>query len=287
MPTESAQILQAATALGVVGGSAGAAHRVLTALCDPTLGARDVARIVQHDPGLSARVLKVANSAFYGHSGQVASVDQAILLLGFNAVRGIAASACLDRSFGRPPTATTLQPDALAAHCLASALAAEALARQVRPALVAEALVAGLLHDFGVLVQERLDPAGVSALADALRADETARPAALEPGFVRVGHARCAQIMFESWGLPPLITHAVAFHHDPLAAPDDTARDLAALVHLGMQVALDAGFAHPLEPRPLADLREVLCTRLSLDETALQVAGEGLTERVLLLRSPD
>lgn len=287
MATDNLEVLKAATALGVVGSNAQTAHRLLAALCDSSLGAHEVSTIVQRDPGLTARVLKVANSAYYGRSGQISSVDQAIVLLGFDAVRGIAAAACLDRGIARRTTTAAIQPDALAAHCLASGLAAEHLARRTRPELVAEAMIAGLLHDFGVLVQERLDPDGVAALIAALRADEEARPMALEPQLVRIGHADCARIVFETWGLPTGITQAVAFHHDPLAAPDDAARDLAALAHLGMQVALDAGFAHPLEPRPLPDLRATLCARLELDAQALHDAGEQLVEQVLLLRGTD
>ncbi|MGC4029400.1 MAG: HDOD domain-containing protein [Steroidobacteraceae bacterium] len=283
MAIDNAEVLKAATALGVVGGSSQSVHRVLAALCDPGLGAHEIAAIVQRDPGLTARVLKVANSAYYGRSGQVQSVDQALILLGFDAVRGIAASACLDRGIVRRSATAAIQPDALAGHCLATALAAEHLARRVRPAMAVEAMIAGLLHDFGVLVQERLDPAGVAALIDALRDDESARPGALEPALVRVGHAECARIMFEAWGLPALITAAVAFHHDPLAAPDDAARDLAALTHLGMQAALDAGFAHPLEPRPLPDLRAALCARFALEPQGL-AAADDLAEQVLLLR---
>lgn len=285
MPMDRKQILQAATALGVVGGSAQAAHRVLISLCNPGLGARDVARIVQHDPTLAARVLKVANSAYYGRCGQVASVDQAIVLLGFNAVRGIAASACLDRSI-RHGTVSLVQPDAFMAHCLGTALAAEALACRVLPEASSQVLVCGLLHDFGMLVQQRQDPPGMAALASALL-HEGADILVLEPRLVQVGHARCAQVLFESWGLPALICEAVACHHDPLSAGDDAARNIAVLVHLGMQVALDAGFTHLLDPRPTSAGREALCAHVGLDTDALLAAGEGLAEKVLLLRNPD
>jgi HD-like signal output (HDOD) protein len=285
MAIDTAEVIKAATALGVVGGGGQTAHRILAALCDPSLGMREVADIIQRDPGLTLRVLKVANSAYYGRSGQVPSVDRALMLLGVDSVRGIAAAACLDRSVARRAATAVIQPDALVAHSLATGMAAEQLSRRVRPAVAAEAMIAGLLHDFGVLVQERLDPQGVAELIRKLREDPEARPFEHEAALTQVGHVQCACIVFGNWGLPATITDAVGFHHEPHAAPGAEARDLAALVYLGMQAALDAGFSHPLEPRPFDDLRDTLCAALGLDQDVLAEVAEGLPEQVLLLRT--
>src|SRR5262245_4441457 len=81
MTISDADIVKAASALGVIGGGAQTAHRILAALCDPTLGSREVADIVQREPGLSARVLKVANSAYYGFSRNVATLERALIVL--------------------------------------------------------------------------------------------------------------------------------------------------------------------------------------------------------------
>lgn len=286
MAIDNAEVIKAATALGVVGGNAQSVHRVLAALCDPALGANEIATIVQRDPGLTVRVLKVANSAYYGRAGQVATVGQAIVLLGFDAVRGIAASACMNGTLLRRSVTAPIEPDALAEHCLATGVAAEGLARRTGTGMAVEALIAGLLHDFSVLVQERLDPSGVSALILELGENE-APPVDLESRLVRIGHAECARVVFEAWGLPALIINAVAFHHDPFAAPDEASRNLAALTYMGMQVALDAGFTHPLEPRPLPDLRAALCAHLGLDEQNMLATQARLTEQVLLLRGTD
>jgi len=73
MGITDADIVRAATSLGVIGGDTHAAHRILAALCDPTLDARHVAEIIQREPGLAVRVLKVSNSAFYGSSRNIAT----------------------------------------------------------------------------------------------------------------------------------------------------------------------------------------------------------------------
>ncbi|HXC60060.1 MAG TPA: HDOD domain-containing protein, partial [Steroidobacteraceae bacterium] len=92
MAITDAEIVRAATSLGIIGGGANAAHRILATLCDASLDARQIADVIQREPGLAARVLKVANSAFYGSSRHIATLDRALMLLGLDAVRGIAAA---------------------------------------------------------------------------------------------------------------------------------------------------------------------------------------------------
>jgi len=282
MGITDADIVRAATSLGVIGGDTHAAHRILAALCDPTLDARHVAEIIQREPGLAVRVLKVSNSAFYGSSRNIATLDRALLLLGLDAVRGIAAAACLDRSVARRSTKVAIDPQALTHHCVASAFAAESFTRQSRKSGPAEAFMAALLHDFGVPVQERLDSEGVMRLMEALQEESAAEPAVLEASLVQVGHSRCAQVVFEHWNLPPAIVLAVRHHDNPALAPGPV-RELTTLVHLGVQCALEAGFTHPLEPRQARIPREPLLASLGLDGDAFASTAAGLSERVLLV----
>ncbi|HYP79680.1 MAG TPA: HDOD domain-containing protein [Steroidobacteraceae bacterium] len=282
MAITDADIVRAATSLGVIGGDSHAAHRILAALCDPTLDARHVAEIIQREPGLSARVLKVSNSAFYGSSRNVATLDRALLLLGLDAVRGIAAAACLDRSVARRSGNVAIDPQALTHHCVASAFAAETLARRSGRSGPAEAFMAALLHDFGVPVQERLDPDGVTRLMEALREEPSREPAALEASLVQVGHSRCAEVVFEQWNLPPAIVIAVRHHDNPAQAPGPV-RELTTLVHLGVQCALEAGFTHPLEPRQMRIPRGPLLATLGVSDDAFASIAAGLSERVLLM----
>lgn len=282
MPTTEAEIVRAASSLGVIAGGANTAHRILATLCDASLDARQIAEVIQREPALAARVLKVANSAFYGSSRNVATLDRALMLLGLDSVRGIAAAACLDRSVARRSQQAPIDPHALALHSVASAFAAESLTKRSGRAIPTEAFMAALLHDFGVPVQERVDSAGVKKLLEAIAKDPEAQVAALESSLVRVTHGRCAEVVFENWRLPQSIVVAAKHHDDPAQAPE-AARDLATLVHLGVQLALEAGFTHPLEPRQLRIPREPLLKAMGLDEAAFGSIIEGLSERVHLM----
>lgn len=282
MTISDADIVKAASALGVIGGGAQEAHRILAALCDPDLGSREIADIVLREPGLAARVLKVANSAFYGFSRNVATLDRALVVLGLDAVRGITAAACLDRSIARRSQFGAIDPRALVHHCVASAFAAEQLARLGNRSLAAEAFMAALLHDFGVPVQERLDPEGVAALIRALREQPDAEVQTLEKSLVKIAHTRCAQVIFDGWQLPPSISMAVLHHDDPHTAPGP-AKELTMLVHLGIQLAIEAGFTYPAEPRQLRLQRGPMLRVLNIAEDALPAIVERLPERTLLV----
>jgi HD-like signal output (HDOD) protein len=282
MPISEADIVRAASSLGVIAGGANTAHRILATLCDASLDARQIADVIQREPALAVRVLKVANSAFYGSSRNVGTLDRALMLLGLDAVRGIAAAACLDRSVARRDFQAPIDPRALSLHCVASAFAAETLTRQCGRAIPTDAFMAALLHDFGVPIQERLDSAGVVKLLQALAQDPDAQVAALEAQLVQVGHGRCAEVVFENWRLPQSIVLAAKHHDDPSQAPGPS-RDLTTLVHLGVQIALEAGFTHPLEPRQLRIPREPLLRAMGLQEDAITSVMEGLSERVLLV----
>jgi HD-like signal output (HDOD) protein len=275
-------IVKAASSLGLMGSGAQVAHQILSALCDVSLNMREITALIQREPGLAARVLKVANSAYYGHSRHIATLDRALVVLGIDAVRGITAAACLDRSISRRSQAVGIDPRTLVNHCVASAFAAEQLARRAERGSSAEAFMGALLHDFGVPVQERLDPQGVEALIEALRTQPEADAAELERNLVKVDHTRCAQVIFENWQLPKTIVQAAIFHNDPRRAPLPD-QQLTTLVHLGIQLAIEAGFTYPLEPRQFRVPREPLLVSLRLNNKIADEITEGLPERVLLL----
>lgn len=282
MTITDAEIVKAATSLGVLGGGAQTAHRILASLCDASLGTREISDLIQREPGLAVRVLKVANSAYYGRSRNIGTLDQALVILGLDAVRGITAAACLDRSIARRSQFGAIDPKSLVNHCIASAFAAEQLSRASGRALPAEAFMAALLHDFGVPIQERLDGDGVLALIEALRSTPDADASELERTLVQVTHGRCAQVIFDSWQLPSSIGLAARHHDDPAAAPGPV-RELTMLVHLGIQLSIEAGFTYPTEPRQFRVAREPLLKALGLEADVLPPIVEQLPERVLLM----
>jgi HD-like signal output (HDOD) protein len=248
----------------------------MAALCDPDVSADRVVDLVIGEPALYARVLRVANSAYYGQSRSVTTIHRALALLGMNAVRGIAAAACLDRALPPASGHSMLDIDELVNHSHATALAAESLACIRHPALSSDAFIGGLLHNLGIVLQIQLDSPGVSAMIELRRLGDTQDTRGLELGRSTIGHEECIGVVFEAWRLPESLIAAVRNHHDPQAAPERH-RELAALINLGAALGLAAGNTFALEPVPVArDACAMACLGLDseqVDRVAAELPG--------------
>ncbi len=279
---ETADILKAAAALGILGGTAQAGRRLLAMLCNPAITAAEIAAAIDREPGMAARVLRVANSAFYGLTRKVSTIDRALMLLGLNAVRGIAAAACLDRAVPQGKDAPQIDVASLLRHSVAVAAAASELARLRRPELVSEAFIAGLLHDYGVLVQLRVDPPGLLAFERELRSTPDGRASELEVQHVKVTHDHCASVIFEQWQLPASLVASARHHHHPDEAPGAHA-EIAALVHIADHLgrAAELGFAYEPATEPVS--RAAMAV-LGITDEDLGLVGAGLPERVQALQ---
>jgi HD-like signal output (HDOD) protein len=197
-----AQVLIAARSLGIVASAQATLWRELS---DPNVEVRRIEQVLREDPVVAARVLKVANSAFYHHCGRIGTIEKALLILGFDGVRGITAAVGLARIAGR-----SAQGANLAAHSAAVASIARDAAAAAGLPCACEAFLAGLLHDLGLLVEWRL----------ALQP-----PAAQQPPMA-IGptqHARFGALVLAAWQLPAEAVRAAAAHHEP--PQDDAAID--------------------------------------------------------------
>jgi HD-like signal output (HDOD) protein len=232
---------------------------------------------------LYARILRVANSPYYGQTRSITTLERAIVVLGLDAVRGIAAAACLDRTIPRGRHEALIDFKSLVGHSLATAAAGESLARIRHPTLAAEAFIAGLLHNLGVVVQLSLDRPGTAAMIDLRAADDSRDMRALESERATVGHEECIALVFEEWQLPQSLIAAARDHHEPMDA-HESHRDLASLVNLGAHLGLAAGSTFALEPGPSARNRQAMAW-LGLEDADIDAVAADLPARVLDLRT--
>ncbi len=252
-PLSEPEIVAAAQRMQLGHGGAGAS-RLLRLLADPDLSPTALAQRIGAEPAVAVRVLRVANSAFYGHTAQVATLARAGQVLGVQALRGIALAACFDGIDAR--SRGLVHPDmaAFRRHSLATACAAQELARSAAPGQIEQAFMAGLLHDLGLLLLWRLRPATLACGTS-------------EPG---LGHADCGRVLMQTWCLPGELTQAVAEHERRARLP------------------AGASTAAVCEPRPpLAQAEPSLGRLLALAEALAGAAGFGLTgDAVCLLPAP-
>ena len=194
------------------------ASRVISVAEDDRFSAYDLSAIVATDTALTAKILRLANSAYYGYPRRITTVRDAVVLIGFRTVRATAIAAAVIDLF----PAKALGPfstDLFRGHSVACALVAEALAKETGHAKPDEAFTAGILHDMGRMVMAQYQPAEFGqALYRALRRQQPLWEAEDEQfGF---DHAALGSELARRWNFPGELTAAIAEHHDLQHAPD-------------------------------------------------------------------
>ena len=208
----------------------------------PQSSAYDLSQIILRDAPITARLLKMANSAMYGRSGQVKTVHQAVVLLGFRSVKSVVLSTSVYDVFGKDKDSAPLDLTQFWLHSLECATTAQLLAAKIGHQPQEEAFVAGLLHDLGILLMGRAFGGDYGQFL----AEENCGEDWLDAESERFGvdHREAGALLFTSWSLPEKLIEVIAQHHDALESPTPERFDTLTLL-----VALsDRTSHHRIEP---------------------------------------
>lgn len=178
----------------------------------PDLDSHHLAHKIGQDQALSAKVLRVANSAFYGLPRQVGSIQEAVTVLGFGAVRSLVLSAGIMGAFSTDDE-VCVDRNLYWQRSLAAATYAKAVARTLRQD-GETAFSAGLLHDIGILVLDVCDHERFSALWQSVQGGENGLIEAERAAF-GFDHAELGAEVTHRWKFPPVIEDAIRYHYQP------------------------------------------------------------------------
>ncbi|MBZ0106541.1 MAG: HDOD domain-containing protein [Sulfuricella denitrificans] len=230
---------------------------------DPDLDSQHLAEKISHDQAISAKVLRVANSAFYGLPRQVGSIQEAVVVLGFGAVRSLVLCAGIVDAF------SLSEPDCVDRnlywkHSLITASYAKSVAKCLRQD-GEMAFSTGLLHDIGVLVLDVCDHERFAKLWH----DAPGRGEALiraERAALGFDHAELGAEVVRRWRFPLAIEDAIRYHYQPECVPSQL---LTGIVQLA---ALLAHFSEENLPERewLENIPQSLCNALNLDWDSLR-----------------
>ena len=198
-----------------------------------TSSARDFEKVISQDPNLTARLLKLVNSSFYGFSARIDTITRAVAIVGLRELKQLVLAISAVKAFSRIDSAI-INMSTFWRHSMYCAVVAQSLAKCCHILHPERLFVAGILHDVGGLLLYHRIPELSRDLLMLAGGDEEAlcRRELEELGFT---HAELGGLLAEMWKLPSPLRQAIRFHHDPADAGDSTTE--AALVHLANVLA--------------------------------------------------
>jgi len=208
--------------------------RITQALDDPLKNTNDIAAIIGQDPSLSARMLKIVNSAFFGFPATIKTVDHAISILGNREVRMLVMTTSVVEKFSSLPN-SILDMREFWMHSLKTALFAKFLAdNHPKKRQLTSAFISGLLHDIGRLILYTKAPDLARAAALLVKADGISEIEA-EVSIFGFNHAELGGALLELWEIPLPIQNSACFHHQPTLATSD--KDETNIIYLANKLA--------------------------------------------------
>jgi putative nucleotidyltransferase with HDIG domain len=178
-----------------------------------------VAGTISQDQGLSAKILSLANSAFYGLQSQVSSISRAITVLGLREVRNIVLTLGISQLSHLHPPPAAFDLKEYWRHQLVVATSTKTLASMVQDVNVDAMFAAGLLHDLGKLIIAMHRPEAWGAI-HRLTLERAISFLEAEELYWGLDHAIVGALVLRSWSLPAEVTEAVNWHHTPELAPE-------------------------------------------------------------------
>jgi HD-like signal output (HDOD) protein len=234
-------------------------HQVLTMSSDINCSPKDLVSVIERDPVLTMKILKMVNSAFFSLSRSVASVQHALAYLGMNTVKNMAVTIATVDALPRN-SISELPISSFLTHSLGTAAVAQRLAKgnlQIKDA--SDYFVAGLLHDFGKAVFVQYKPTTYAKILREARKSNSSL-AQLEVEHMGVSNAEVGAMLADSWQLPPVLAECIRTH----AACNEQSSDLTISVAAANTVVKNMKLGDSGNPN-IGYFPDFICRRLGSD----------------------
>lgn len=230
-------------------------HKILTLTRDVACAPKDLVHVIEKDPVVTVKVLRVVNSAYYGLSRQITSIDQAVVFLGFNAIKNLALSIAAIGMLPDSPMAG-FDGQRYLFHSLTCASMARQLAQRLPQADPQDCFIAGLLHDFGKVVVAQFMPVEFRRSVELSLWRDISLHEALQE-VVGVDHAAIGAMLACKWHFADDLVQTIAHLHHP----EQYDTDMMACVCAGNQVSKYMGYDFGAR-RPAHELAPTVARRL-------------------------
>jgi putative nucleotidyltransferase with HDIG domain len=215
----------------------GSTVKLLKMLEDSETSVQAIEDVLRLDPGMTANVLKLTNSAYIGLTSKVGSVKRAVMLLGLKKIKQLVMTSCVGAVMDEPIPGYDLPAGELWRHSIAVSVAAEGLSRELKLNDTEDIFTAALVHDVGKLILGQFIQDDLAAVQAAAGSDVSFEVA--EKEVLGVDHAEIGAHILAHWSLPADLVHAVRWHHDPEGA--DAVNRATDVVHVANVLCLMMG----------------------------------------------
>ena len=188
--------------------------KLLELIDDPRTNAPTLGKLISTDQVLTSRILRYANSAFYGFTRRISTLDLAVVVLGFDTIKELCLGVTMHNLFGRDQDDIDFDMSKFWEHCVSVSVASKMIARRRFQRISGEAFVAGLVHDIGKLIlKQHLKKEFRMILQEVQETGSSFYDA--EERLFGLNHATIGMWLAQHWNLPPQLTEAIAWHHEP------------------------------------------------------------------------
>lgn len=206
-------------------------------MADPNSSMEMMSDLIKIEPSIAANVLKLANSAYYGFSGKVSSIQRALVLLGIKTIRDVVIMSGISGFLNKTLKGYGVNSGNMWKHSIAVAMGSKIIAKKIRPELENDVFFAGIIHDIGKIildqhVYERKDD------FDAFMKDGKNTFLYAEKQILGLDHPEMAAEFCEKWKIPERQILAVRFHHYPSRS---NGNELAYILHIADSISIMCG----------------------------------------------
>ena len=253
--------------------------RIINTVNDPESSAKDLRNIIETDPPLTAKLLKLANSAFYGYPKTINEIQEAIVCIGFETVRELALSQKVCELFKKDEEIDGYSRMSLWKHSVAVALCSKLIYRREFRERGENIYAAGLLHDIGIII---LDQFMHDIFVDILEISrsENNNLATVETTALNYNHADVGKALAEDWNFPDEIVNAIAYHHEPDSVGDEYTK-ISSVIFTSDCLVQDynIGFCEaPYRDKPLF---QKCLKKLNIKEKAINLIVKEVQEEII------
>lgn len=230
-------------------------NRALSLMNNPRSSVQDIVEAIQYDQAITANVLKVCNSAYYGLRHPIGSLKDAVLYLGFSQLLEILLSSMSGSMMIKAVAGYDLEAGELWKHSVSSALLSQIISRRLNREPSPFVFTAALIHDIGKVILSSF----VGEQVEAIRARVQEKKITFleaEKEVLGIDHAELSAVITEKWNFPKPIVTAIRYHHTPLIAVSEI--DTVYLIYLSDLIAILTGIGGGVDGLSYAGFRQIM-----------------------------